>query len=768
MSVSDGAARVTAAFRVTVRPSNTPPVLAEIPAREVSENGALDFNLVATDADVPAQTLTFSLVSGPDGLTVSPAGRVSFTPTEAQGPGTNRVVVRVTDSGTPQLSTTNAFTVVVLEVNRPPVLADVSLRRVSETRNIAFNLTATDADVPAQTLTFSLVSGPDGLTVSPAGRVSFTPTEAQGPGTNQVVVRVTDSGVPSLSTTNAFTVVVSELNQSPVLADVSLRRVSETRTIAFNLAATDADLPAQALTFSLVSGPAGLTVSPSGQVSFTPTEAQGPSTNLVVVRVTDSGSPRLAATNAFTVVVIELNQPPVLAAVADQTVDALKPMTVQLSATDADLPPQRLVFGLQQGPRGMTVDAGSGLLVWTPAADQASVQHPVTVSVSDGNRSVTVSFRVDVRPANTAPGFVGLVSRRIRELSPTTFRLLGRDTDVPAQTLTYGLVSGPAGLTVGADGTVNWTPSEEQGPSTNTVLVRVTDSGAPSLSTTNAFTLFVSEANQAPTIINAFGRSIFENAKMSTKLVPRDADLPAQKLTFTLLSGPQGLTLTEDGLMEWTPTEEQGPSTNRVEVRLTDDAQTPLSVTASFMVMVREANGAPAFPATNVTVAAQSRLSVALRATDADVPVQTLTYRLDRGPAGLTVSTNGLLEWTPPATFANTTNVVTVSVRDGVASTASTVTIVVRPVGSGGGSEAKAGPKTLLSLQVRPDKSLVLRVTGPAGARFRVESTTSLDLDWRTEASIGVIETRGDPEPVEVPLPAESAEGFRQFRVVRE
>jgi hypothetical protein len=49
-----------------------------------------------------------------------------------------------------------------------------------------------------------------------------------------------------------------------------------------------------------------------------------------------------------------------------------------------------------------------------------------------------------------------------------------------------------------------------------------------------------------------------------------------------------------------------------------------------------------------------------------------------------------------------------------------------------------------------------------------VESTTSLDLDWRTEASIGVIETRGDPEPVEVPLPAESAEGFRQFRVVRE
>ena len=148
--------------------------------------------------------------------------------------------------------------------------------------------------------------------------------------------------------------------------------------------------------------------------------------------------------------------------------------------------------------------------------------------------------------------------------------------------------------------------------------------------------------------------------------------------------------------------------------------------------------------------------------------MQVLTYRLDKGPAGLTVSTNGLLEWTPPASLANTTNVVAVTVRDGVTSVSSTVRVIVRPEGSGGGSEGKAGPKTLLSLQVQPDQSMTLRVVGPVGQRFRVESTTMLGADWQTDESIGVIETQGDEEPVVVPLPIESSGSFRQFRLRKE
>ena len=72
--------------------------------------------------------------------------------------------------------------------------------------------TATDADTPAQTLTYSLLSGPAGAAIG-AGSGNFTwrPTSAQADTTNAVSVVVTDSGTPSLSATNSFTVVVNPL-----------------------------------------------------------------------------------------------------------------------------------------------------------------------------------------------------------------------------------------------------------------------------------------------------------------------------------------------------------------------------------------------------------------------------------------------------------------------------------------------------------------------------------------------------------------------------
>jgi hypothetical protein len=345
---------------------------------------------------------------------------------------------------------------------------------------------------------------------------------------------------------------------------------------------------------------------------------------------------------------------------------------------------------------------------------------------------------------------------------------VGRDSDLPVQLLTYSLVSGPSGLTVSPEGVVAWTPTEEQGPSTNAVTVRVSDNGSPALSTTSSFNLIVSEANTAPTLINAFSRSMTENVKLTSQLIARDGDLPAQKLTFSLVSGPRGLTLSAGGLLEWTPAEDQGPSTNKVVVRVSDDAPTPASSTVTFSVTVREANSPPVFPGTNLNVAAQSKLAVALQATDSDLPAQSLSYRLEGGPAGLTISTNGLLEWTPAANLANTTNVVRVSVTDSQVRVQSTLRIVVGPVGSGTGSEAKSLAKAQLSLQIQPDQSMVLKLAGPAGARFRVESTARFGGDWRAVDSLGVMQTLGEDVPLLVPVPSDESEGFRQFRLVKE
>ena len=49
------------------------------------------------------------------------------------------------------------------------------------------------------------------------GVITWTPTEAQGPGTNTITTVVTDNGVPPLSVTNSFVVIVTEVNSAPVL-----------------------------------------------------------------------------------------------------------------------------------------------------------------------------------------------------------------------------------------------------------------------------------------------------------------------------------------------------------------------------------------------------------------------------------------------------------------------------------------------------------------------------------------------------------------------
>src|SRR5262245_25222987 len=128
----------------------------------------------------------------------------------------------------------------------------------------------------------------------------------------------------SLSDIKSFTVVVTEANSAPVLTVPTDRVVAELTTLTVTNTAIDADLPANGLSFSLVSAPSGVNLdSNTGVLTWTPTEFQGPSTNLITVKVTDNGVPPLSDIKSFTVVVTEANNAPVLTVPADRTVTEL-------------------------------------------------------------------------------------------------------------------------------------------------------------------------------------------------------------------------------------------------------------------------------------------------------------------------------------------------------------------------------------------------------------------------------------------------------------
>src|SRR5439155_1115020 len=269
----------------------------------------------------------FSLDAGaPAGTAIVAAtGVFTWTPTEAQGPGDYSVTVRVTDNGTPARDASRTFAIHVAEVNLAPALAAIADQSVDEGSLLQLTASATDADVPANTLAFSLDAGaPAGAAINAAtGVFSWTPTVAQGPADYTVTVRVTDNGVPALSASRTLSIHVSESNLAPVLAAIGAKSVNEGAPLTFTASATDADLPANTLTFSLDAGsPTGAAINAStGAFSWTPTEPQGPADYSVTVRVTDNGTPALADFETIAIHVAEVNAAPVLAAIGNQTVD---------------------------------------------------------------------------------------------------------------------------------------------------------------------------------------------------------------------------------------------------------------------------------------------------------------------------------------------------------------------------------------------------------------------------------------------------------------
>jgi hypothetical protein len=235
------------------------------------------------------------------------------------------------------------------------------------------------------------------------GAINWTPTEAQGPSTNTIQVVVTDSNPAAatdqaLTATTSLTDIVREVNTSPVIPPQEDRTVNELEPLSIAIAAQDSDLPAQRLSYTLAESPDGATINAEGVIKWTPSEAQGPSTNVFTTVVIDSGVPAHTATNSFTVVVNEVNAAPVLAPVSGQSVHYGFPVTAQAAATDADLPAQTLTYSLASAPASATIDASSGAISWTPSQDQLG-SNPFTVVVTDNGSpalSATNTFTITV------------------------------------------------------------------------------------------------------------------------------------------------------------------------------------------------------------------------------------------------------------------------------------------------------------------------------------------------------------------------------------
>jgi hypothetical protein len=140
------------------------------------------------------------------------------------------------------------------------------------------------------------------------------------------------------------------------------------------------------LVYSLSNAPAGASIDPgSGVFAWTPAEDEGPSTNDITVIVTVEAAPPLSTAQSFNVVVLESNEPPVLAPISSLTIHAGTTLEITNAATDPDIPTNTLTFSLDPGPAGADINPTNGVFSWTPDNSFVNTTNNITVVVTDYN-----------------------------------------------------------------------------------------------------------------------------------------------------------------------------------------------------------------------------------------------------------------------------------------------------------------------------------------------------------------------------------------------
>ena len=221
--------------------------------------------------------------------------------------------------------------------------------------NVAYSTTvvASGGKLP---YTWSILSGtlPAGLTLNAStGTISGTPTTA---GTSNVTIKVTDSSSPQLTAQKAFSIIIK--SGGLTILTTSLPGGSEGTAYSITLMATGGTLP-YTWSVSVGSLPGGLTLNAStGTISGTPTV---PGSFSFTVKVVDSSSPQLSATQAYTLNISGLS----ITTTSLPNATQLSPYSTTMLASGGTLP---YSWSISVGslPTGLTLNSATGLISGTP------------------------------------------------------------------------------------------------------------------------------------------------------------------------------------------------------------------------------------------------------------------------------------------------------------------------------------------------------------------------------------------------------------------
>lgn len=259
---------------ITVTPANDAPVLAEIGAQSGNEDTLITFTASASDVDLPAQVLSFSLTGTvPTGTIIDAlTGVFTWTPTD---PGVYTFNVQVCDDASVALCDTEEITITVLAVivNTAPVAVADPYSMIGNTELVvaAPGVLTNDSDADGDALTAVLVDNVTNGTLALADDGSFTYTPTAGfYGDASFTYKAFNGELYSEVVTVAITVI--KPNDAPLALADAFTTAEDTQLVvdaAEGVLATDTDPDSVSLTAGLVDDVTKGTLSLATDGSFT-------------------------------------------------------------------------------------------------------------------------------------------------------------------------------------------------------------------------------------------------------------------------------------------------------------------------------------------------------------------------------------------------------------------------------------------------------------------------------------------------------------------
>ncbi|WP_169748995.1 putative Ig domain-containing protein [Gynuella sunshinyii] len=447
---------------LTVSPAdNHAPTFESEPVTTVKTGQVYGYDVIATDPD--GDELIYLLSRSQPGMTIDgETGQIRWTPGNQEA-GVKSVEVTVMD--THGAASKQYFLIDVTDANadnQPPVITSVPSGVVYAGQNFEYQVQANDPDGDA--LTYTLGSSSTGMAISSTGLFSWLPS-SELVGQSVVVEIQVDDGKGGMATQKLTLPVNESANHAPVISSLPELTAYADASYLYTVEANDQD--GDAIHFQLLEAPNGMMLN-GNVVNWTPSSKQAGSVYEVAIKATDARG--AASTQTFAIAVnhaVQANATPNIASQPTSPALVGEEYGYDVVARDAD--GDALTFALLAAPDGMTL-SDTGALRWTATSDQVG-SHAISLSVTDGQAMVTQSYTLEAVEATADNSYPEITSY------PSTTAVVEQfysypfsATDADGDVLTYGILTGPDGMTMDVSGLLQWTPTTDQVGSHDVVL----------------------------------------------------------------------------------------------------------------------------------------------------------------------------------------------------------------------------------------------------------------------------------------------------------